>query len=96
MTANAATSMPAPASAPRVEHLGWQSVQFLNVPVGLPVLATAQRVRGESRSVEPGRLDDFGAATFTAGLQASVHAFVTATQDGWPPPTVHSTAQRPA
>jgi EmrB/QacA subfamily drug resistance transporter len=70
------------------QYLGWQSVLFLNVPIGLAVFVLAPRVLRESRSGGTGGLDALGAVTVTAGLLALVYGFVTAAQDGWAAPVV--------
>ncbi len=59
------------------EYLGWQWVLFVNVPIGLVMLALAPRLLRESRSDETGGFDIAGASTVTAGLISLVYAFVT-------------------
>ena len=60
----------------------WRWVFFVNVPVGIAVVALAPRVlaRSERRS---GRFDVAGAITSTAGMSALVYAFITVASRGW-------------
>jgi EmrB/QacA subfamily drug resistance transporter len=63
--------------------LGWEWIFFVNVPVGVAVVATApwllraSRVEGERGS------DFFGAFTVTAGLMLLVYAMTEAATKGW-------------
>jgi len=60
----------------------WRWVFFINVPIGIAVVAIAPRLlaRPERR---PGRLDVAGALTSTAGMSALVYAFIHAASAGW-------------
>jgi EmrB/QacA subfamily drug resistance transporter len=60
----------------------WRWVLFINVPIGLAVLAAAPRLLAES-SRQPGRFDFTGALTSTAGMSALVYAFIRAASHGW-------------
>src|SRR5262249_47853437 len=59
--------------------LGWRSVLFVNVPIGIVAILLTPRLVAESR-VETGRrsVDLPGAVTVTAGLSALVYALVRA------------------
>ena len=64
--------------------LSWPWVFFINVPVGLAVIAAAPFVLGESRGQNDHRhFDVAGAASVTAGVMMLVYAMTRATQDGW-------------
>ena len=54
-----------------VEHLGWESVFFLNVPIGIVAFVVAMRTVRESRSDEARQLDILGLALGTGALFAS-------------------------
>ncbi len=65
------------------DTLGWQSIFFINVPIGLAGAAlTMARVR-ESRDPEGTRIDWAGTITFTAALFALVLALVLGDDHGW-------------
>jgi EmrB/QacA subfamily drug resistance transporter len=64
--------------------LGWSWIFFINVPVGLLVLAVAPRLLQESRAELDHRHFDLpGAATATGGLMLLVYAMTRAVQHGW-------------
>ena len=65
-------------------YAGWQYVFYLNVPIGLAVLALAPRVVPDSRIVsERRRFDVAGAVTGTSGLVLLVDSISQAPQYGW-------------
>src|SRR4051794_32128603 len=65
-------------------YVGWQSIFFLNVPIGLAALALAPRLIPESRvETDRRRYDPFGALTVTGSLLVLVYALSNAPQDGW-------------
>ncbi|HEX4720799.1 MAG TPA: MFS transporter [Thermoleophilaceae bacterium] len=64
--------------------LSWSWVFFINVPVGLAVIALAPRLLGESRADLAHRHFDLpGAASITSGLMLLVYAMTRAVQHGW-------------
>jgi len=71
------------------EHVSWQSIFFLNVPVGAgAVVATLFAVR-ESRDESVGReVDLWGVATITVSLTAFVLALIEGNAWGWTSPAV--------
>jgi EmrB/QacA subfamily drug resistance transporter len=65
-------------------YLGWSWIFFINVPVGLAVVALAPAFLAESRSELPHRhFDVAGAASVTSGLMLLVYALTSAARDGW-------------
>jgi EmrB/QacA subfamily drug resistance transporter len=63
--------------------LGWEWIFFVNVPVGIAVVATAPWLLRESRA-EGERGSDFaGAVTVTAGLMLLVYGMTEAATKGW-------------
>jgi EmrB/QacA subfamily drug resistance transporter len=65
-------------------YLGWSWIFFINVPVGLIVVALAPAYLAESRSeLRHRHFDVAGAASVTAGLMLLVYALTSATRDGW-------------
>ena len=64
--------------------LSWPWVFYINVPVGIAVVALAPRFLTESRADGLGRhFDVAGASTITASTMAFVFALTKATTDGW-------------
>jgi EmrB/QacA subfamily drug resistance transporter len=67
--------------------LGWRSVLFVNVPIGIAAMVLTPALIVESRGEAAGRGFDLpGAATVTAGLSALVYALVRASTVGWGSP----------
>ena len=65
-------------------YVGWQSIFFLNVPIGAAALLLAGRIVPESRLAGVRRrFDALGAVTVTAALLALVYAISNAPQVGW-------------
>jgi EmrB/QacA subfamily drug resistance transporter len=65
-------------------YIGWETIFFLNVPIGLAALVLASRIVPESRlDTVRRRYDPFGAITVTAGLLLAVYAISQAPQYGW-------------
>ena len=63
---------------------GWSWIFFVNLPVGILLLALAPVLVRESRAVLAHRhFDAFGAASITSGLMLLVYAMTRATQHGW-------------
>jgi EmrB/QacA subfamily drug resistance transporter len=73
-----------------VEHLGWQSIFFLNVPIGIVAFLTATRTVKESVSEEERQLDIPGLALGTAALFSVTYALIEANQMGWADPLIVS------
>ena len=66
------------------KYLGWEWIFFVNVPVGVLVLALTPGIVRESRAPDVGRnFDAIGAAAVTGGLTLLVYAISKAPVDGW-------------
>src|SRR5947199_9996346 len=64
--------------------LSWSWIFFINIPVGIAVLAVTPWLLRESRADLKHRNFDFaGAASITGGLMLLVYAMTRATQHGW-------------
>ena len=64
--------------------LGWRTVFWVNVPVGIAALALARRIVPESRARGGTRLDFTGAGLLTVALIAVLLPLLDGRQDGWP------------
>ncbi len=66
------------------DTLGWRSVMFVNVPIGLLTLAHTPMLLPESRERSTTQqIDVLGAVTVTSGLVALVYALEQASGAGW-------------
>src|SRR6266536_2361173 len=64
--------------------LDWSWIFFINVPVGVAVVALSPFLLRESRAgLEHRHFDFAGAASITGGLMLLVYAMTRATSDGW-------------
>ena len=66
-----------------VEHGGWETVFFINVPIGVIAFAIAWRTVRESVSEETRHLDLPGLALGTSGLFSLTYGLIEANQRGW-------------
>ena len=66
-----------------VDSLGWQSVFFLNIPIGIAAFIVARRVVRESRNPEGRHLDLAGQALAIVGLGTLTYALIEANHYGW-------------
>ncbi|MFJ6463566.1 DHA2 family efflux MFS transporter permease subunit [Streptomyces sp. NPDC091387] len=69
------------------EHLSWQWIFWLNVPIGLILLPLARLRLAESYAPDS-RLDIPGTLLVSGGLFGIVYGLVNANSDGWTAPTV--------
>jgi EmrB/QacA subfamily drug resistance transporter len=60
----------------------WRWVFFINVPIGIAVVALAPRLLANSQR-QRGRFDVAGAITSTAGMSALVYGFISVASHGW-------------
>ena len=72
------------------QSLGWESVFFLNVPIGIVAIAITAAYVAESRDPNATRADWPGVATFTAALFMLVFALLRGNAIGWGSPTIVS------
>jgi EmrB/QacA subfamily drug resistance transporter len=74
-----------------VEHLGWQSVFFLNLPIGIVAVMTASRTVRESVSEVTRELDIPGLLLGSGALFCATYALIEANELGWSDPLIVST-----
>jgi EmrB/QacA subfamily drug resistance transporter len=71
-----------------VEHLGWQSVFFLNVPIGILGFIVATSTVRESTSEQVRRIDVPGLLLGTGTLFSVTYGLIEANQYGWSNPRI--------
>jgi EmrB/QacA subfamily drug resistance transporter len=71
-----------------VEHIGWESVFFLNVPIGVTAFLIALATVRESVSEIERRLDIPGLVLGTSALFSVTYALIEANQRGWSDPLI--------
>ncbi len=71
-----------------VDSLGWQSVFFLNIPIGIVAFIVASRVVRESKNPEGRHLDLAGQVLAVVGLGTLTYALIEANNLGWTSPTI--------
>jgi EmrB/QacA subfamily drug resistance transporter len=72
------------------ETLGWESIFFVNVPIGIAAIAIALRVLVESRDPHARGVDWAGVFSFSAALFLLVFALVRGNAEGWGSPLIVS------
>jgi EmrB/QacA subfamily drug resistance transporter len=65
------------------DSLGWESIFYLNVPIGLAAIAVTYLKLSESRDPGATRVDWAGVATFSSSLFLLVLALVRGNDEGW-------------
>lgn len=66
---------------------GWEWIFFINVPVGVALMALVVRIIPVGQRTRGGRADIPGAVAVTAGLMAVVYAINKSVDHGWTAPT---------
>lgn len=65
-----------------VEVLGWRSVFWVNIPIGLAALLATRLLR-ESRALEPRALDFAGQLTIAGAVASLTYALIAGPSSGW-------------
>jgi EmrB/QacA subfamily drug resistance transporter len=68
--------------------LGWPSIFYLNVPIGIATIAITLRWLPESRDEHAGAIDWAGLATFSAALFMLVFSLIRGNEEGWGSPVI--------
>ncbi len=66
-----------------VEHVSWQSIFLINLPIGIAAILVALAKVSESSDSEHGGVDWAGLITFSGGLFLLVYALVRGNAEGW-------------
>jgi EmrB/QacA subfamily drug resistance transporter len=70
------------------EAFGWESIFFLNIPIGAAGVFITRRFVAESKDPRERSIDWLGAGTFSAGLFLLVFALVRGNPEGWTDPLI--------
>jgi EmrB/QacA subfamily drug resistance transporter len=65
------------------DALGWPSIFYLNLPIGLATIAITLRKLPESRDEEAAAIDWLGLTTFSAALFLLVYGLIQGNEHGW-------------
>jgi EmrB/QacA subfamily drug resistance transporter len=65
------------------EGLGWESIFFLNVPIGIAAIAVTYAKLRESRDPNASRIDWAGLVTFSTALFLLVFGLLRGNEEGW-------------
>lgn len=68
------------------EALGWQAIFWVNLPVAAVAVLVTRAVVTESANPAAGRIDLWGAVTFTLAVASLVYGLVSAGENGWDTP----------
>ena len=66
-----------------VEHVSWQSIFLINLPIGIAAIIVTLAKVAESSDPEHGGVDWAGLITFSGGLFLLVYALVRGNAEGW-------------
>jgi EmrB/QacA subfamily drug resistance transporter len=66
-----------------VEGIGWESIFFINVPVGIAAIAVTYAKLAESRDPNASRIDWAGLVTFSSALFLLVLGLLRGNEEGW-------------
>ena len=66
-----------------VDGIGWESIFFLNVPVGIAAVAMTYAKLAESRDPNASRIDWAGLVTFSSALFLLVFGLLRGNEEGW-------------
>jgi EmrB/QacA subfamily drug resistance transporter len=70
------------------EHVGWRSIFWINVPIGLMAIALAARFVPESRADRPRRVDPIGQALIVIALASLTSGVIDGRRLGWSSPMI--------
>lgn len=70
------------------QHVGWRSIFWINVPIGLLAIALATRFVPESRAAHPRRLDPVGQVLVILTLGSFVYGLIEGANHGWAAPDI--------
>jgi EmrB/QacA subfamily drug resistance transporter len=65
------------------EHLGWEWIFFVNVPIGVTAIALTERKLANVAAQDPQRIDIPGLFAFSLGLFLLIFGLIRANPEGW-------------
>jgi EmrB/QacA subfamily drug resistance transporter len=71
-----------------VASVGWRSIFWVNIPVGIAAIVLTALVVPESRAARPRRLDPVGQVLIIVMLASLTYAIIEGPRDGWGSPTI--------
>jgi EmrB/QacA subfamily drug resistance transporter len=73
------------------EHLGWEWIFFVNIPIGVVAVALTELRLANVVAQDPERIDLPGLATFSGGLFLLIFGLIRGNPEGWGSPTIVAT-----
>jgi EmrB/QacA subfamily drug resistance transporter len=70
-----------------IETVGWRSIFWINIPIGIAAIALTARFVPESRAPRARRVDPVGQMLVIVALASLTYAIIEAPQAGWTSPT---------
>ena len=70
------------------EHLGWEWIFFVNVPIGIAAIALTELRLPNIAAQDPSPIDIPGVLTFTAALFCLIFALIRGNPEGWGDPLI--------
>ena len=70
------------------EHLGWEWIFFVNVPIGIAAIALTELRLPNIAAQDPSPIDVPGVLTFTASLFCLIFALIRGNPEGWSDPLI--------
>jgi len=70
------------------EHLGWEWIFFVNVPIGLLAIALTERKLANVAAQDPQRIDVPGLVTFSLALFFLIFGLIRGNPEGWGSPVI--------
>jgi EmrB/QacA subfamily drug resistance transporter len=70
------------------EHLGWEWIFFVNVPIGAVAIALTEMKLANVSAQDPQRLDLAGLLTFSIGLFLLIFGLIRGNPEGWGSPVI--------
>src|SRR3954447_24580811 len=65
------------------DAIGWEAIFFINVPIGIGVIALTVRTVEETRNPAGGSIDWAGLVTFSGALFLLIFALIRGNEEGW-------------
>ncbi|RBH55850.1 MULTISPECIES: MFS transporter [Pseudomonas] len=72
------------------QYLGWRWIFYLNLPVGLLLMAMVRHAVPESRDSQAARLDPWGSLAFSGALLCLIWGLIEANRIGWNSPLTYT------